>query len=430
MVRQGGASVTVVSAAETGGAIWFAPSGTTTFTAGTTMTTASGTATSILTPITTGSYKLFVIDAAGNISAASTATLSVDATGPTFTINNGTSGVSVKTDTINISVADANGVNASTVEYGFSANNTCDGSDTYGNAFTSATDFLITGNHNDYLCVMAADNAGNATYQLVGQLHIDNTAPTNQDTVFASSLDKKGGASVTVVSAAETGGSIWFAPAGTTTFTAGTTMTTASGTATSILAPATAGSYKLFVIDAAGNLSAASTATLTVDNTAPDVPVITSIASDNKINNAEKGTISIVGTSVVGAIITATLTDSNTPTPHSVTGTATAGAGGAYTVVLNGTSLNDGNISVSVYASDTAGNDSAAVTTPSATKDIVVPTISTNQTQDLDGDGKIDALKITFSKNIVDSTVNPVDFDVSGYVGEAFSSTTNGDIAN
>ncbi|MDD4409703.1 MAG: hypothetical protein PHW52_03590, partial [Candidatus Pacebacteria bacterium] len=129
-------------------------------------------------------------------------------------------------------------------------------------------------------------------------------------------------------------------------------------------------------------------------------------------------------------IITATLTDSNTPTPHSVTGTATAGAGGAYTVVLNGTSLNDGNISVSVYASDAAGNDSAAVTTPSATKDIVVPTISTNQTQDLDGDGKIDALKITFNKNIVDSTVNPADFDVSGYTGEAFSSTTNGDIAN
>lgn len=92
----------------------------------------------------------------------------------------------------------------------------------------------------------------------------DNTAPTNQDTVFATSVSKTSGATVTVVSAAETGGAIWFAPSGTTTFTAGTTMTTAGGTATSILAPSTTGSYKLYVIDAVGNISAASTATLTV----------------------------------------------------------------------------------------------------------------------------------------------------------------------
>ncbi|MDD4409465.1 MAG: lamin tail domain-containing protein [Candidatus Pacebacteria bacterium] len=278
IVRQGGASVTVVSAAETGGAIWFAPSGTTTFTAGATMTTASGTATSILTPLTTGDYKLFVIDAAGNVSAASTATLSVDATGPTFTVNEGVSATPVKTDVVNITVSDPNGVNAGTVEYGFSADSTCDGTDTYGNAFTSATDFSIAGNHSDYLCVMAADNGGNASYQLVGQLHTDNTAPTNQDTVFATSLVRQGGASVTVVSAAETGGAIWFAPSGTTTFTAGATMTTASGTATSILAPATEGSYKLFVIDAAGNISSASTAILTVNDTPQTINITDSVS--------------------------------------------------------------------------------------------------------------------------------------------------------
>jgi hypothetical protein len=41
-------------------------------------------------------------------------------------------------------------------------------------------------------------------------------------------------------------------------------MTTAGGTATSIQAPATPDTYNLFIIDAAGNVSAASTATLTV----------------------------------------------------------------------------------------------------------------------------------------------------------------------
>ena len=94
----------------------------------------------------------------------------------------------------------------------------------------------------------------------------DNTAPTNQDTVFASSVSKISGATVTVVSAGETGGAIWFAPSGTTTFTSGTTMTTAGGTATSILVPSTVGSYKLYVIDATGNKSSASTATLTVSS--------------------------------------------------------------------------------------------------------------------------------------------------------------------
>lgn len=93
---------------------------------------------------------------------------------------------------------------------------------------------------------------------------IDNTAPTNQDTVFPSNLVKRSGGTVSVTSADEEGGAIWFAPAGTTSFVAGSTKTTAGGTATSILAPAEAGYYRLYVIDAAGNVSEQSTARLTV----------------------------------------------------------------------------------------------------------------------------------------------------------------------
>ncbi|MDD4409245.1 MAG: hypothetical protein PHW52_01170, partial [Candidatus Pacebacteria bacterium] len=101
----------------------------------------------------------------------------------------------------------------------------------------------------------------------------DVVAPINQDTVFASNAPKKGGDSTTVVSAGETGGSIWFAPNGTTSFVIGNTMTTAGGTATSILAPVTEGPYRLFIIDAAGNISNASTAILTVDNTSPTAAI-------------------------------------------------------------------------------------------------------------------------------------------------------------
>ena len=97
VTKQGGAAVTIVagSAAEFN---WFAPAGTVNFAAnGTTITTALGDATSITAPNTEGNYKLFVLDLAGNASPASTATLTVDNTGPTSTatytksrLNNGT----------------------------------------------------------------------------------------------------------------------------------------------------------------------------------------------------------------------------------------------------------------------------------------------------------------------------------------------------
>ncbi|WP_141208680.1 RICIN domain-containing protein [Streptomyces griseorubiginosus] len=53
--------------------LWLAPSGTTTFAAGPTMTSASGTATSIRVPQTAGDYRLYVVDAQGNASPASKA---------------------------------------------------------------------------------------------------------------------------------------------------------------------------------------------------------------------------------------------------------------------------------------------------------------------------------------------------------------------
>ncbi|MFA6177638.1 MAG: immunoglobulin-like domain-containing protein, partial [Candidatus Paceibacterota bacterium] len=99
---------------------------------------------------------------------------------------------------------------------------------------------------------------------------LDTTAPTNQDSVLTSSSFKQGGASVTIVSSGVATNAVWLAPTGTTVFSAGTTMTTAvSGTATSILAPSAEGVYYLYILDLAGNISTASTATITVDATAP-----------------------------------------------------------------------------------------------------------------------------------------------------------------
>ena len=112
----------------------------------------------------------------------------------------------------------------------------------------------------------------------------DRTAPINQNIVLATSSSKVGGAEIVIVSAAETNGTVWLAPSNTTTFIASKTMTSASGTATTIKTPDMAGVYKLYVIDAFGNISSASIASVTVDATAPTVSTI-AISSATGIQN-------------------------------------------------------------------------------------------------------------------------------------------------
>ncbi len=74
---RGTATLTIRSSGDAGNTVWFAPSGTTTFTEGATMTKAAGTATSIAVPTTAGTYKLFVVDSQGKKLGESTALLRV-----------------------------------------------------------------------------------------------------------------------------------------------------------------------------------------------------------------------------------------------------------------------------------------------------------------------------------------------------------------
>ena len=95
----------------------------------------------------------------------------------------------------------------------------------------------------------------------------DTTAPTNQNDVFPSAAYETVGGTVTIVSSGTASNQVWIAPAGTSSFSASATMTqAASGTSTSMTAPTTAGTYYIYVIDQAGNVSSASTAALTVNN--------------------------------------------------------------------------------------------------------------------------------------------------------------------
>jgi hypothetical protein len=69
---------------------------------------------------------------------------------------------------------------------------------------------------------------------------------------------------LTIRSSGNAGNSVWLAPAGATQFTESATATKAAGDATSISVPATAGTYHLFVLDAAGKKLAESKAQLRV----------------------------------------------------------------------------------------------------------------------------------------------------------------------
>lgn len=216
-----------------------------------------------------------------------------------------------------------------------------------------------------------ASSCSSATVSYV----LDTTAPTNQNTVFAASTTKAGGATVTIVSSGDATNSVWFAPSGTSTFSAGVTMTTAGGTATSILAPATAGSYKLYVIDAAGNASSASTATLTVDNTAP-----------TRSGGSPSGAL-VSGTTST----TMSLTTDENATCKYATSSGTAYASMASTFTTTGTTSHSTTISglsdstsytYYVRCQDTPGNQNASdysiSFSISTTSDVTAPSVPTN----------------------------------------------------
>ncbi len=152
-----------------------------------------------------------------------------------------------------VSATNMTRVNATSYTYAWTVG-TGDGTQT----FTLSQGQDLTGN-----TVTATPTSG-------ASITVDNTAPTNQNTVFATSRAVAGSATVPIISSGVASNSVWFAPATTTNFSASSTITrAASGTATSITAPATAGDYKLFVQDSVGNVSSPSTATLTVDNLSP-----------------------------------------------------------------------------------------------------------------------------------------------------------------
>ena len=255
---------------------------------------------------------------------------------------------------------------------------------------------------------------------------VDNTAPTNQDEVFPASVIKQGSSTVDIISSGNVLNEIWFAISETDIFIESATSSRASsGTSTEIMSPSDEGEYRLFVIDAAGNISSSSAAVLTVDNTAPTTPVITGFGSDNIINSYNQSSVEIVGETEDNVTLYIELSDGQNATTSEViipNGQTTF----TKSININSAqpeSLKEGEVLLSVYSTDLAGNVSSLATS-TAVLDITVPIIEEVYSQDLNSNGKIDSLVVVFNKVIDESSINILDFDVVGYDNESINASS------
>ena len=105
------------------------------------------------------------------------------------------------------------------------------------------------------------DEAGNVSVKSSASY----TTTSMSNVVLATSTTSSPGGTVAIVSTGSLASQIWMAPTGTTVFFAYNNQTKSiNGTSTTILAPTLAGTYFIYVIDAAGNISRRSSASVVV----------------------------------------------------------------------------------------------------------------------------------------------------------------------
>ena len=158
--------------------------------------------------------------------------------------------------------------------------------------------------------------------------------------------------------------------------------------------------------------------------------------TETNLNGADV-TVTITNATYDASLFTTDFTLNGAPTGTTINSVARdTGTQATLTLAFDATDF-DANASMSVTVLQAAFSPVAGPeTTGTVTVTAVVeppPTISTMETADLDNDGFIDAIHITFSEAIKDSPASTVvadDWDVAGVTGEAFSSTTNGDTAD
>ncbi|EEJ6338117.1 BapA prefix-like domain-containing protein [Salmonella enterica] len=245
---------------------------------------------------------------------------------------------------------------------------------------------LATGNH--VITVIAVDAAGNASPVSDSVNFVVDTTPPLTPVITSVSDDQAPGFGTiangqstndptpTFSGTAEAGATITLYENDTVIGTTTAQPDGAWSVSTSTLA---SGTHVLTAVatDAAGNSSPNSTAfTLTVDTTAPQTPILTSVVDDvtggvtgnlanGQITNDNRPTLN--GTAEAGSVVR--IYDGNT-----LLGVTSANAGGAWSFTP-ATGLNDGTRTLTVTATDPAGNISPATSSFTIVVDTVAPTV-------------------------------------------------------
>jgi len=142
------------------------------------------------------------------------------------------------------------------------------------------------------------------------------------------------------------------------------------------------------------------------------------ITTDQNLNDDFSGLTMTVSTYTVTGYSSNIANDAIFYVNLTESGSADTDAKPTVTVTANTTLSNNG-------GADKIATDAGVLAT-----DTAAPVILAKETADLDSDGFIDAIHVTFSEAVDDTTVFANDWDVAGVAGEAFNSTTAGDTAD
>jgi Big-like domain-containing protein len=339
---------------------------------------------------------------------------------PSLTLSSGLNGSVSKTGTLSGSgsASDPDGVvrkvQVSVDGGSFSTTNVTCTNCGHGTATWTWAATLSEGSHQ--LSFRSVDDGGAVSTTSTATVRADGTAPTihiiaspaggysatAKPSISGSAADS-GGSGVKNVTVSIDGGS--FSGAAVTCTGCGSTSASWSFTAASNLSE---GSHTISFrsTDVAGNVSASTSRTITVDTVDPDPPAIVTFPT---VNLANTTAVAVSGTSEAGATINLTVTDAGSA--HTVLASGTADGSGNWTIAgIDVSTLTDGTISATATATDAAGNVSisSAAITPSkdtvapAAPDVTIPTVNVaNKTAvTVDGTSEPDA---TISLTVTDA---------------------------
>ncbi|MFL7905341.1 SwmB domain-containing protein, partial [Azospirillum argentinense] len=298
-------------------------------------------------------------DAAGNTSTAGTQTLTIDTTAP----NAPTVTTALSNSTTPILTGAAETGSTVTVTIGGAAYTTTATNGTWSLNLATATptsgSLSLNANGTNAVSATATDAAGNVSTAGTQTLTIDTTLP-DAPTVTSAALTKN--ATPILTGTAEADSTVTVTVGGATYTTTATNGTWSLNLAT---ATPTSGSLSLnangtnavaaTATDTAGNTSAPSTQSLTIDTTTPNAPAVTSATLTNSTTPILTGaaeTGSTVTVTIGGATYTTTATNGSWSL-NLATATPTSGS---LSLNPNGTNA------VSATATDAAGNTSSAGT--------------------------------------------------------------------